>query len=776
MKLIVLKLGKGDWQSGFPEIKIQLWENNNSFPIQSEANLSANPQLRELYQHWQQLYKAISKFNFSRNNPEFEIEFEEDDIIQVSDQEFERICNKLKIKLNLWLDTNNYAKMEVKLRSLLNLTDEIRLVIETEEEDLRRFPWHLWDFFDDYHLVEIALSPSEYGKANVINNEHQQIRILAILGNSQGINIKEDQEFLSNLPSAEVVFLVEPSRRELNDLLWDEKGWDILFFAGHSWSESEADKGYIAINSEDHLSINQLKNALKKAINYGLKLAIFNSCDGLGLAKQLAELHLPQMIVMRFEVPDLVAQEFLKYFLQGFSNGKSFYVAVRGARERLQGLEDKFPCASWLPVICQNPAQIPPTWNDLIYQPESISPVSNTFAISISKPKLTLVLAISLIISLLTMGGRWLGLLQRWELKTFDLLIRHQPTQPADHRLVIIGMDEEDIRQYGYPLPDETLLTLLQRLQSYQPKAIGLDIFRDQEIKSKEDYKNLTTYLARNQDIVTVCNIGNELNQSVAPPKNLSSSQVGYGDLYDDSEIDNQDDTIRRYLLSRSSNNISNPSRCQSDYSFAWHLVYRYLINQEIKVEVVGDSWQFGNVIFKPLKNRSGGYQKLDGRGNQLLINYRNTPQIAQQLTIRDILAGQEYFNPNWIKDRIVLIGMIADSVPDVHDTPLGEIRGIYIHAHVISQILEAVETNGKNLIWWLSPWGDFLFVWFWATTGGLIIWFFPQKSYQIGAVGLSMIILMVGSCWAFKYALWLPVIPSGIGLLSSSFVTSKKN
>ncbi|SKB13866.1 hypothetical protein PL11201_530196 [Planktothrix sp. PCC 11201] len=30
---------------------------------------------------------------------------------------------------------------------------------------------------------------------------------------------------------------------------------------------------------------------------------------------------------------------------------------MREARERLQGLESEFPCASWLPVVSQNPAE-----------------------------------------------------------------------------------------------------------------------------------------------------------------------------------------------------------------------------------------------------------------------------------------------------------------------------------------------------------------------------------------------------------------------------------
>jgi hypothetical protein len=68
---------------------------------------------------------------------------------------------------------------------------------------------------------------------------------------------------------------------------------------------------------------------------------------------------------MREPVPDAVAQEFLNQFLTAFSSGKSFYLSVREAREKLQSLEQYFPCASWLPIICQNPAEIPPTWDSL---------------------------------------------------------------------------------------------------------------------------------------------------------------------------------------------------------------------------------------------------------------------------------------------------------------------------------------------------------------------------------------------------------------------------
>lgn len=102
-----------------------------------------------------------------------------------------------------------------------------------------------------------------------------------------------------------------------------------------------------------------------KSIQKGLRLAIFNSCDGLGLAKDLAALHLPQTIVMGEMIPDKVAHVFIKEFLANFAQNQTLYLAVRQARERLQELENEYPCATWLPIICQNPASLPLTWQNL---------------------------------------------------------------------------------------------------------------------------------------------------------------------------------------------------------------------------------------------------------------------------------------------------------------------------------------------------------------------------------------------------------------------------
>ncbi|MBE9144932.1 CHAT domain-containing protein [Planktothrix mougeotii LEGE 06226] len=287
--------------------------------------------------------------------------------------------NLLKEQLNHWLNSELFRPIKEKFLEKIKTDDIVRVIIQTEDPLLRRLPWYLWDLFASYRLAEVALFSSAFERVEKLVKPKPKVRILAILGDKTGIDINADRKFLENLSNAEPEFLVEPNRQEFNEKLWDENGWDILFFAGHSSSNPDGTTGKMYINSKESLTIPDLKYALQKAIERGLQLAIFNSCDGLGIARDLTELQMPQMIVMREPVPDLVAQEFLKYFLSSFSNGNSLYISVREAREQLHGLEKDFPCASWLPVICQNPAENPVSWSNL-YDSETSTPIWMTLA------------------------------------------------------------------------------------------------------------------------------------------------------------------------------------------------------------------------------------------------------------------------------------------------------------------------------------------------------------------------------------------------------------
>lgn len=128
----------------------------------------------------------------------------------------------------------------------------------------------------------------------------------------------------------------------------------------------------------------------------------------------------------------------------------------------------------------------------------------------------------SFIVTFLVMGLRWLGMFQGWELMAFDHLIRKLPPEPLDNRLLIIGADEQDIssKGYGHPLPDAILAQLLDKLQQYQPAAIGLDIVRDQPVPQTDSdgYQALARHLEQNQHLITVCAFDQTSAESISPP------------------------------------------------------------------------------------------------------------------------------------------------------------------------------------------------------------------------------------------------------------------
>ncbi|MEG3857937.1 CHAT domain-containing protein [Microcoleus sp. herbarium12] len=362
---VILSFGEGNLNDGFPSILAQIFAETGQLSAQCAGQLPPCSELLEFYREWKLIYEA--SLGIKRK-----LQKKPTQITKFSRLDFNNSTKKLEEHLNKWLISEQFIPIDRILHRNFNQSNQLQVIIQSQNPDVRRLPWHLWDFINSYPKAEIALSsPScervlktTVTKNRIRNFSTRKIRILSVLGGDKGINLERDKQLLTQL-DAETALIVKPNYQELEERLWSEQGWDILCFSGHSSSEMDGSTGYIYINDTEKLTISYLKNGLKTAIARGLQIAIFNSCDGLGLANQLAELHIPQIIVFRELVPDVVAQEFLKNFLTAFASGKSFYLAVREAREKLEGLENYFPCASWLPIICQNPAEVSPSWYSL---------------------------------------------------------------------------------------------------------------------------------------------------------------------------------------------------------------------------------------------------------------------------------------------------------------------------------------------------------------------------------------------------------------------------
>ncbi|NJP08625.1 MAG: CHASE2 domain-containing protein [Leptolyngbyaceae cyanobacterium RU_5_1] len=681
----------------------------------------------------------------------------------------------LQQHLNTWLASPSFHAVEKQLRESLELTEPVRVLLRTTDLRLHRLPWHAWEFIERYTQAEVALSTPP-ARAVERTSRSSNVRILAILGDRRGIDTDRDRQLLATLPHAEVLFLVEPSRQQLNQQLWDQ-AWDILFFAGHSNTEST--QGRLHLNPEDSLAIAELKYGLRQAISRGLQLAIFNSCDGLGLAYELEQLHLPQLIVMREPVPDRVAQEFLKYFLTAFAQDKSLYQAVREARERLQGLEGQYPCATWLPIIVQNPAVVPPSWQSLQGSQEELQivdcrlqsePTDRQSKIFNLQSSISLFLT-SFAVTVLILGMRFMGLLQPLEVAAFDHLLQLRPDEPPDPRLLVVLVTNEDVQAQPQEhrrgsLSDPTLDQLLQKLEAYQPKVIGLDIYRDYSVG--QGGPQLADRLRQRDHLVAVCKVGDaETKESgVAPPPEVPTAQVGFSDFVPDSG-----NIIRRHLLAMTP---APSSRCAAPYALNVQLALRYLKSQGISLQYPNpETWQLGKLHFQPLRAHQGGYQRIDDRGHQLLLNYRSPEKGVRHVTLGQVLSGQ--LQPEAVKNRIVLIGTIAEGTYDYWLTPYRtahgdrqKVPGVILQAQMTSQLLSAV-LDGRPLLWTWALWAELLWVGGWALLGGLLALYIRKPTY-LGLVMVGAIAALFSSCLLLliQTGAWVPLIPSAIALITS--------
>ena len=792
---IIVNLGQGNWQQGFPTVVVQLRETGRSAPIQLIGRLPAAPELATLYARWQSFYLAINTNLGLRQPPSNAVvEIEGEGVTHVSTAEFEALCQEIRLQFNNWLSVNSFINAERRLRTYLAPTSDAELIIEADDPFVRRFPWHLWHLLEDYPHVEVAIGTLEYRTApNRAHKPHGHIRMLSVLGDSTGIQVERDQDVLNQLPGVKAILLDEPPKAELTQQLWDTAGWDILFFAGHSFTQSGDTAGYLQINATESLSISQLKYSLKKAIKQGLQLAIFNSCDGMGIAWELSGLDVPYLIVMREPVPDQVAQTFLMDFLTMLSSGTPFSLAVREAREKLEGLESTFPGASWLPVICQNPAAPALTWQTLqghlIPTPaepqRTIDDISRNVATAAPKVQKQLgrrrslqkVLLAATLAMLTVMGIRWTGLLEPLELSAYDFMMRSRPAEAVDENILIIKVTPDDLQEHGpIRISDPSLTRLIDELEKYQPSSIGIDMHRADPTDSREDHRALFERFEQYSNLYTVCHFG-ATSQSFRTPDQLLemglTDQLGFSDFEADGIKPNH--IIRRHLTAYSNPESVNISNSCSDFSLSLQLAAKFLGDKGIEPIGFFPHLQLGPMAFRRLSRgqfgRFAGYQRLEMQ-EQIMLNYRaleDNQSAFQTTTLKDFFAQD--VDPKFIRNKIVLVGVTSEVQSDLHRTPYGVMYGVEIHAHMVSQLVYGA-LEGRTPIWDLPDWrfvqwGDALWVWVWSLLSAITVWVFRLRIKGIiFTIFISSAIVYMVCFGTFAQGGWMPLLPTLLSIM----------
>lgn len=367
-------------------------------------------------------------------------------------------------------------------------------------------------------------------------------------------------------------------------------------------------------------------------------------------------------------------------------------------------------------------------------------------------PSRSILLITSLIV--LTIGGiREVGNLEFLELAVFDLMMRSRPETEPEQHITVIAIEESDLQTWQQSTFSDLLIAqLLAKLQKNDPAVIGLDIYRD--IEQPPGNKELRSQLDA-ENVVVIRKVDRE-NNVPAPPE-VPATRVGFNNFLLD-----RDGTLRRNLIAFKLGN-------KPLYSFALQVSKIYL-NAEQNLSFESDFLELKGTKFSNLRHNSGGYQlsTSDVRGSQILLDYPSPNQVENQLSFSQIMAGN--YNPDLIEGKVVMIGYTAPSKKDLFHTPFtgAKTPGVIIHAHMVRQILATV-LEQKSLWQFLPQWGEFAWIWLWSIGGAVLVWRIRHPL----VLGNSLIVAslgLVGICWlGFLNTIWIPVIPTIFGLLSTT-------
>ena len=372
---------------------------------------------------------------------------------------------------------------------------------------------------------------------------------------------------------------------------------------------------------------------------------------------------------------------------------------------------------------------------------------------------------------------RGMGVLQSAEWSMYDQFMQTRPSAPPDSRIVIVGIYETDIQRYGWPLSDRQLARALSIIQEQQPRAIGLDLYRNEPVD--EGYDALTEIFRSNSNLMGIQKVvGDDGRESVPPPPVLQElGQVSANDMVVDA-----DGTLRRGLLS-----LTDDSG-QPILGLGLSMALLYLEAEEVYPSLTDDERiQIGPVVLEPFEQDDGGYVRANDAGYQILLNYRGPAGSFQTVSIEAVL--NRTIDSDLFRDRIVFVGATAESLRDFFFTPYNRsgidisrpMPGVEAQANITSHILSQVLNQRSPIQTWSEP-IEIVWIGLWSAIGTLIAWRQRHRDYRdiqqgrwwfripgqlrtLGLVAIASAGLLGGGYVAFLLGWWVPVVPPLLGM-----------
>jgi CHASE2 domain-containing sensor protein len=187
-------------------------------------------------------------------------------------------------------------------------------------------------------------------------------------------------------------------------------------------------------------------------------------------------------------------------------------------------------------------------------------------------------------------------------------------------------------------------------------------------------------------------------------------------------------------------------------YSFPLRLALLYLEKEGVGLgaDPADETMvRLGRTTIRPLGPRDGPYVSLDAGGYQFMADFRGGHEPFARVTLGSVLRGE--VNANTVRDRIVLVGVSADSVKDDFYTPLRgrfgskqQVPGVDVHAHFISQLLD-IAVEGRRPLGTPPEWAKWL--WIAAVSGlGVLLGVWSLKPWRLALAVAAGLLLIAGT------------------------------
>jgi adenylate cyclase len=366
------------------------------------------------------------------------------------------------------------------------------------------------------------------------------------------------------------------------------------------------------------------------------------------------------------------------------------------------------------------------------------------------RQSLGITLAVTLGMTTAVLALQATGILQLLEWAALDQWFRWRPLDSLPSRVVIVTVDEADISRLGqWPISDADLARLLTTLKQYKPRAIGLDLYRNLPVEP--GHQALRQVFATTPNLIGIEKTVNDASGPVVagPPILRDRDQVAASDLVID-----DDGKVRRNLLSIG-------DRPTPILTLGAKLALIALQADQISPQQQDSQLHLGKATFTALQPYEGGYVDVDIGGYQTLANYYRAQTGILSISLSDVLANR--IAPEICRDRIVLIGSIAESLSDRFYTPYTSSvhttwAGVEIHANIANQLLSAA-LDGRPSLRGIPEPAEWTWIFLWATIGSTLGWRLTTLRTTLPILVIFGSSLFSVTYLSFLGGWWLPLI-----------------